>query len=167
MISIKCDIGNFYENLPKTCQIWLKLFTLYDDLSLFPPTHLPGDIKSTYRCSLRVKWCHAVRIADDVQTLRERVIMKVVPILPMFFDQTNDSEVLGTYCAFEIGLISRPMYRLRFKSYMSCVQLDILPRRSYKSLLYLFIFIHCLFNGRFVMQNRFCRAKVRTELNVK
>jgi hypothetical protein len=68
-----------------------------------------------------------------------------------FFNQTNDSEVPRTDSAFEIGLISRAVYRLRFKSCKSCVKLDILSRRSFKSLLYLFIFVYnCLYLFIFV-----------------
>jgi hypothetical protein len=34
-----------------------------------------GDIKSPQKCSLRVKWYQAVRIAQEVQSLRKRATM--------------------------------------------------------------------------------------------
>jgi hypothetical protein len=54
-------------NLVKIGQTYRSLYTA--------PFIVAGDIKSSYRRPLRVKWYQATRTAEEVQTLRERAIV--------------------------------------------------------------------------------------------
>jgi hypothetical protein len=52
-----------------------------------------GDIKSPQKRPIPVKWYHAIKVAKEVQTLRERARYYVTPTLPILLNNPTANKL--------------------------------------------------------------------------